>query len=931
MLITKLKKHLTLIILLFILVMVCVANYVPNTWLTGWDNLHSEFDFALNARRAFNSVWQEYQGLGLLSGMAHAADFFRVIFLWLMSLVIPNQFSRYFYHFLMLFIGALGVYFFSKNIVLAKLTKNKREISLVAATFYLLNFGTVQYFFTPFEPFSTFWGFFPWEIYVLLQYLFSPSRRNLLILAVVNLAASAQAYVQPLFVVYGSVVALLSLGYLRRIWSLAALKTVALAGLVIFLINSYWILPNAYFVFTKVQVTQNSMNNRMNTERFFQWSKSHGTVKDFLLLRNIPYDESATEDNGIDYMLPWRDYFTYPLVEAASIGLFLLGVLGLLLRRKWRSYFLAPFILLMVGLLSQTPFIDLANWALRQLPLVSQILRNPFTKLVVPLIFLISVGIALSLESVIERLKKHFVFSQEVISLFFVLTIYISLPTFSGNLFSGKVRQRIPAEYLALFEYFGQQEKTSRIMNLPQDSFWGWGSYRWGSLGSGFLWYGIEQPIMDRAFDVWSSELEGYYWELVYALRTKNQPLFNQVVDKYSIGYILYDRSYSPSDQLDLRNLRKQQDLLTNSSQYSLVWSQGNLFVYKVNLAQPWLKVQADLPTVKTEPFMHFDRAYLEKGNYINSESAVYLYPNSSFFSSRFASEADFKFLGTGVPKSGAAANLITTRPYEESSYYLNPSQGISGQTFQTQESGTLKTIAKNQSLDTWWSFPEASSSAYLLKITSRTVSGFPLTLTVTTLKDQQKYLLTLLNQHSEWQSQYWVLPPFEKFDQGIEIRLNNHSYNSTASVSEVREIYLAPINSGAFAGLDESTNSQPVTNALSTQARNYWLYKTQLFGGERQTLILSQAFDPGWKAYLNGVELKEHVLVNNWANAWLLPEGASGEIEIIFWPQYLQFIGFGLLFFGLVWIVFFYCEPQLKDHTPVKHLFKKALDSFFG
>jgi hypothetical protein len=240
-LMTKLTKQLPLLLLLFLVVVIAIANYVPGTWLTGWDNLHSEFDFALNIRRAFNSVWQEYQGLGLLSGMAHAADFFRLIFLWLMSLVIPNQFSRYFYHFLMLFVGALGMYFFSKNIVLAKLTKNKREISLVAATFYLLNFGTVQYFFTPFEPFSTFWGFFPWEIYVLFQYLFFPSRRNLLILAVVNLAASAQAYVQPLFVVYGSVVALLSLGYLRRTWSLAALKTVALAGLVIFLINSYWI------------------------------------------------------------------------------------------------------------------------------------------------------------------------------------------------------------------------------------------------------------------------------------------------------------------------------------------------------------------------------------------------------------------------------------------------------------------------------------------------------------------------------------------------------------------------------------------------------------------------------------------------------------------------------------------------------------------
>ena len=162
MLITKLKKQLPLLLLLFLVVMIAIANYVPGTWLTGWDNLHPEFDFALNAKRAFNSVWQEYQGLGLLSGMAHAADFFRVLFLWLMSPIIPDQFSRYFYHFLMLLLGSLGVFFFTKNWLLHKNNKHRSLLALLSASFYLLNFGTVQYFFTPFEPFSTFWGFFPW-------------------------------------------------------------------------------------------------------------------------------------------------------------------------------------------------------------------------------------------------------------------------------------------------------------------------------------------------------------------------------------------------------------------------------------------------------------------------------------------------------------------------------------------------------------------------------------------------------------------------------------------------------------------------------------------------------------------------------------------------------------------------------------------------
>jgi len=924
--ITKLKKQLPLIILLFVVSMVCVANYVPNTWLTGWDNLHPEFNFALNAKRAFFSVWQEYQGLGLLSGMAHAADFFRVLFLWLMSLVIPAQLSRYFYHFLMLFVGSLGTYFFIKNIALKQKTENKKLLAMLGASFYLLNFGTVQYFFTPFEPFSTFWGFFPWELYVLFQYLFKPNRRNLLILAIVNLLASAQAYVQPLFVVYGLIIGLISLGFLKKNWSGKGLKTVFIAGITVLLVNAFWLLPNAYFVLTKVSVTQNAMNNRMNTERFFQWSKGHGNIKDFVLFRNMPFDDSATKDKNIDYMKPWRDYYSLPLVEVISAGFFIIGVLGVVLSKRWRNLLLPSFVLIATGLLSETPVFDLANQALRQLPLISQVLRNPFTKLVVPLIFLISIGICLFAEKIINWLKGRFLLNREFLSFCFGLIILISLPIFSGNLFSGKVRQAIPNQYFNLFQYFKKQNPNVRIMNLPQDSYWGWGSYQWGSLGSGFLWYGIKQPIMDRAFDVWSKELEGYYWELVYALRTKNQNLFNQVIDKYDIGYVLFDRSYTPSDQLNLRNLYKQQDLLTNSSRYSLVWHQGDLFVYKVNPKQAWLTSQQNLPTVKIEPFMHFDKAYLKKGNYVSCEKADYDFSTNSFFSSRFASEAVFNLSQKEEQRLSQSANLVTAKPYQQNSYYLNHNRTDTGQTFQILKSEALYTYTKNKSLDIWWALPEASKSAHLLKVKSRTVSGFPLTLTVTTTKDKQKYLLTLLNSKNKWQDQYWVLPPAEKFDSGIEIRLNNHSYNNTPSVSKIKEIRLAPFSTSAFSGLNIPRNGLNSATNLKFGTKNYWYYQAGLSSQELQTIFLSQAFDPGWRAYLNGRELKDHVLVNNWANGWRLrpehfgdPKG-NYKMTIIFWPQYLQFAGFALLIVAFM-AVFFYQEKgshKIHSHTKI-------------
>lgn len=99
-------------------------------------------------------------------------------------------------------------------------------------------------------------------------------------------------------------------------------------------------------------------------------------------------------------------------------------------------------------------------------------------------------------------------------------------------------------------------------------------------------------------------------------------------------------------------------------------------------------------------------------------------------------------------------------------------------------------------------------------------------------------------------------------------------------------------------------------------------------------------SFHPGWKAYeinsefsmfnvqfheafpmLFGTELKEHVLVNNWANGFLLRPDAVGASEgqgsrtfiIIFWPQYLQFVGFGVLGLTIISFATLYLRDVLR------------------
>jgi hypothetical protein len=83
---------------------------------------------------------------------------------------------------------------------------------------------------------------------------------------------------------------------------------------------------------------------------------------------------------------------------------------------------------------------------------------------------------------------------------------------------------------------------------------------------------------------------------------------------------------------------------------------------------------------------------------------------------------------------------------------------------------------------------------------------------------------------------------------------------------------------------------------------------------------VNAQNYDRGWLAYetpnqlshtfplLFGKQLKEHVLVNNWANGWILENqsttNSGQQVTVVFWPQYLEYIGFGLLALAFLYLL---------------------------
>ena len=170
------KKNLLAIILIVISLVICWLNFTPGTWLTGWDTLHPEFNFPLNLQRIFNGVWRTEQGLGAVAGHSHMADLPRQLILYPLSFVFPLSFLRYFYVFICLILGPLGVYYFLEKIIFAK-NKEKSVFAFLGALFYLLNLGTVQNFYVSFEMFATQYAALGWLFIFISRYLQKPQKQ----------------------------------------------------------------------------------------------------------------------------------------------------------------------------------------------------------------------------------------------------------------------------------------------------------------------------------------------------------------------------------------------------------------------------------------------------------------------------------------------------------------------------------------------------------------------------------------------------------------------------------------------------------------------------------------------------------------------------------------------------------------------------------
>ncbi|NMA29699.1 MAG: hypothetical protein GX943_01390 [Candidatus Pacebacteria bacterium] len=645
---------------LFLLVsLLLYLNFNPGTYLTGWDNLQVELDLEINLERAFNVSWQEYQGLGLLGGMGHGADLVRQIILWPFSLILKANWLRYFWNYATLLSGVWGAY--ALFVYLLKNNKQARLLAFLGAGFYLMNLGTVQNFYVTFEPFVAFFAFFPWLIYYFLSYLERSNKKNLLGFIAFSLLGTIFGYVQTVFVVYLLILLMMMAFFLLK--KKITWKKAGLILLVVFLTNAFWLLPVAYFTIFASATTLSAKINLMSTEVTFLKNNQYGSFANLVTLKGfwLDYTDFNQWGNNVYLMDAWKTHLNKPWVVVLTWFYFVLlviGIVSLFMAKKSQSQLRHSHLAILLVFLftafilagSNPPLAFLFDFLRQVVPLFGQIFRSAFTKWIVPYSLFYSLLLTFGLAFIFSLFKKK-LWQFLLAAVFFLSLIFYSLPSFTGNFFYSRLRVNIPDAYFQLFDYFKHEApQSSRITNLPQHSFYAWQWNDWGYRGSGFIWYGIRQPILDRAFDVWSESSERYYWQLQAALDKKDTAALENVLAEYDVDYLLLDESTINRNTTKPFNYQAMKEFLLNSEKIELIEEFDFISLYTFTdqnkqTQQDFISLYRDLPSVANDyRFAWSDQAFADFGHYltINNDSVDVIYPFPALFSNHWQKDLEF-------------------------------------------------------------------------------------------------------------------------------------------------------------------------------------------------------------------------------------------------------------------------------------------------
>ncbi len=614
------------------------TNYAPDTWLVGWDNVMPEFNLELNLKRAFFSLWQDYRGLGLVDGMAHTANFMHTLYIAILSVVFPDHLLRYIFIILTHLLGGIGMY-----VLLQRILRHKSS-AFLGSLFYMFNLGIIQMYYAPLEVFAIHFTALPWITFTLLNALEKPDYQRLGIFFLTCFLLTPQSFVPTVFIAFSiliGVILLFDLYFSRNIRKICIILSLVFAA------NAFWLIPYFYSIKYSASEIPETKINQFSSEEIYYRNKEFGTLEHVLMFKGFMFNtpEIETQTNTyVPFLEAWISHTNGIVYKSIWALVLLVSFGGLYKSIRDKTTLLLPF-----GIVWITAFFFLANdtfilesmneWIRDTFPLLGEAFRFPFTKFITIFTFCTSIFFTYGIFAINTFFPSQKMWGKSVLVGGSLIVLYLSFPAFEGRFFSPLLRLRIPNDYFETIAFFKDIPSDKRIAMLPAESFWNWEYRNWGHRGSGFLWYGISQPLLMRPFDPWSTNNEQFYNEIHYAFQRKDRTMLDNALTKYSVEYLIVDKSIVNAGKPKAIDYQKLTTFLETSLLIDQVQTGNTLDIYQVSIPP----AEHDISILKKPPhinpvftYTHEDLAYHNYGSYITDlNSPEVIYPFTSLFTEK--------------------------------------------------------------------------------------------------------------------------------------------------------------------------------------------------------------------------------------------------------------------------------------------------------
>ncbi len=648
------------VILCIILAVITIVNIKPGYYLIGWDNYSSYFNLKTNIFRTFFSVWRDYRGFGVPSD-SEIVDLFRQLFFYISSLFVQTQLLDQLYFLICLTAGTLMMYFFTRKIltlVRPEIDPLFREIgALCSAVFYLCNLNTLGAFYFPIVTYNTRYVAIPFIFWFLTTYISTKHLSGkMIVIMLIGTILTSGSYITATILI----TTVLALGLFGIF--LPSGKRVILFFLIFLFLNSFWLLPFTNYTAEKSSLLRiaptfvDANETQLNKPKSF-----YSFARQSILYPNFFDTRAKKLDTKEDIPFHPLSLTVTQLPDKAGIYLFpILYILGsieiIFAWKRYRYAVFAPiclFLFLILSMKEYSPVGFLYTLADRYIPYFGVLFRFGDTKFHAYMAFAGSVAAGIAVVWFLRHIRIIGKSTQKIlIPLVCVVLIAGSMypyrSYFTGHLIGPFMYNKIPDAYFRLADDINKDPGYGRVLHLPYDNNVYWRSYSWGALGSAFLQYMLDKPLMEKTFEPGSIE-NAVFNSTVSSLIQNSQKIpkgeytlerarkFYTILKTSGVSYIILDESVSAA--IPSRG----------------VYYWGNYSYYDAKALLDMLVTNNFASLTKTYPV-----SYFTKSTGGSSVGEISLSPTSAFNSQKTDYISLYTLARTDAPVSFASTVLYT-------------------------------------------------------------------------------------------------------------------------------------------------------------------------------------------------------------------------------------------------------------------------------